>query len=1510
MGEGYIPYGLAYDLATNTLYSGYSDGVSKCRLLAVTSTGVVRPVAGSGTCGYSGDGGPAKAAQIEAPLSVAVDGSGNVYMASFYAVRRVSRSTGVITVFAGNSRYNCFGESPPPAVVGSTASLVAISAVGMAIDPISGHLFIANACGREIVEVDEESGIVVGNYGGEPNSQAMGALAFDPEGNLYFASGGFGQQVRKMSTSGRFSLIAGNGTHGITGNGRAATAATLDEVQGLVVDSRGVLFISAFGSGGRAYIRQVSTSGTISAVAGAPWPGNFPAPVGTLAGNATFHSVGALTVDARDGLYVADPTGRTLIAIGAYAETRRPIRWILHDTIQSLGSERRGGRNPSAHSCDQGCVGDPVNTATGEYWETSTDLAIPGRGPALAFERTYGAQSAELDGRLGYGWTAAYSMALSVDEEGDVAIRQENGSEITFESDGRGGYTAPDVYLATLVANEGGGWTLTRRSRDIFTFDAEGLLVSEADLNGETTALSYDEAGNLSRITDAGGRTFTLEYNEAGRIRELADSAGRTVRYAYTSGDLTSVTDVRGETWRYAYDGQHRLLSRTDPNGHLDVLNEYDAADRVVQQTDGREGVTRFSYEPGVTEITSPDRRVRQEYYASGQLIQRIDGAGTAGAATWRYEYDPDTRGTTKVTDPNGHIWLSTYDSEGRPTSTTDPLEHSTYTSYDELGDPLTLTDANSITTTSTYDENGNLLSTSTPLTGTEENQVTRFVRGDESHPGDVTEVVDPRRKTTQLRYDAFGNLTSITDALGNETTTSYDSAGRVRAVVSPRGNEARGSPEAHTTNYVRDAAGAVTQVTDPLGNVTRSTYDAAGNLEATTDAKRQVTTYDYDAGDLQTAIHRADRTTLRTSYDGDENVTDTTDGAGNTTRYAYDELGRQSTVTDPARRITTFHYDRAGNTTSMDDAQARITRYAYDNANRPRTITYSDRVTPTVTFGYDNAGQRTSMRDGSGSSTYVYDSLHRLYENTDGAGRTVRYGYDLANELTSLTYTNGRTIERAYDDAGRLESVTDWLGGTTRFDYDADSNLLRTTFPTASEEVDTSTYDDANELRSTTFAKGASTLARLTYTRDRLGLPTAIEQTGLPGSATARSTYTALNQLASHDSKGYEYDAADNLTNIAEARPLAYNASNELTEGPVAPGGAGRPAAFAYDLDGNRTSATPERGTATRYAYDQADRLTRYTPAAGSAATYVYDGDGLRTKKTIGAAVTRFAWDHSGGLPLLLSDAANSYVYGPGDIPLEQIDGSGVVTYYHHDEIGSTRLLTSSRGAVNATFTYDPYGSLAARTGSQTTPLGFAGQYTDAESGLQYLRARYLDPATGQFLTRDPLTAATRTPYSYAGGNPLAATDPSGLSWVGNIGMFVSDAAAGALNEISFGLSNRIAGVDGSCAGRGYGWGSGVGFAGSFLTGSGEAKALFYARRMASTPTGRLIQSFRRGDDGWVQTSAHAEGATGRRYRGGINLEEVFERGNDRLIHHRIYSEDGRLLHDNVRDYAKFGRP
>jgi RHS repeat-associated protein len=134
-------------------------------------------------------------------------------------------------------------------------------------------------------------------------------------------------------------------------------------------------------------------------------------------------------------------------------------------------------------------------------------------------------------------------------------------------------------------------------------------------------------------------------------------------------------------------------------------------------------------------------------------------------------------------------------------------------------------------------------------------------------------------------------------------------------------------------------------------------------------------------------------------------------------------------------------------------------------------------------------------------------------------------------------------------------------------------------------------------------------------------------------------------------------------------------------------------------------------------------------------------------------------------GLPLILNDATNSYIYGPGSLPVEQISSGGTVTYLHHDQQGSTRLLTGSAGTVTGSTTFDAYGNKTGSTGASATPLGYDGQYTSSDTGLIYLRARTYDPATAQFLTVDPMEAITGAPYNYANDNPLNHGDASGLS-------------------------------------------------------------------------------------------------------------------------------------------------
>ena len=110
---------------------------------------------------------------------------------------------------------------------------------------------------------------------------------------------------------------------------------------------------------------------------------------------------------------------------------------------------------------------------------------------------------------------------------------------------------------------------------------------------------------------------------------------------------------------------------------------------------------------------------------------------------------------------------------------------------------------------------------------------------------------------------------------------------------------------------------------------------------------------------------------------------------------------------------------------------------------------------------------------------------------------------------------------------------------------------LLSTTFPAASANVDRYGYDSANQLVSIAIAHGPSMLASLSDTRDPVGLLGSEAQTALPGAANTSYSYTALNQLATADSRSYAYDAADNLVKLDGTSGYGYDAANELTAGP-----------------------------------------------------------------------------------------------------------------------------------------------------------------------------------------------------------------------------------------------------------------------------------------------------------------------------------------------------------------------
>ncbi len=168
-----------------------------------------------------------------------------------------------------------------------------------------------------------------------------------------------------------------------------------------------------------------------------------------------------------------------------------------------------------------------------------------------------------------------------------------------------------------------------------------------------------------------------------------------------------------------------------------------------------------------------------------------------------------------------------------------------------------------------------------------------------------------------------------------------------------------------------------------------------------------------------------------------------------------------------------------------------------------------------------------------------------------------------------------------------------------------------------------------------------------------------------------------------------------------------------------------------------------------------------------GTHTTSTYNGDGLRMSHTANSQTANYVWDVNRGVPETLQDGTNTYVYGLGLI--SATDGSGVQTYYDGDGLGSTSDLTNSSATKTDGYTYDAFGAPTHSPGSSTNPFQFTGQQRDADSSLQYLRARYYDPSTGRFLSKDPLpgvpgVSGTQNRYAYALNDPTTLTDPRGL--------------------------------------------------------------------------------------------------------------------------------------------------
>jgi sugar lactone lactonase YvrE len=289
------PTNTAVDSSGNYYIVEGSEGGQQHRVFKVSSTGTLTVLAGNGFPGYSGDGGPATAAQLYYPGAVAVDSSDNVYIADTYnlRIRKVTASTGIITTIAGNGNGGYSGDGGPA----TNATIYYPN--GVAVDN-AGNVYIADTDNVVIRKVNTAGVIstVAGNNtsgfsgdGGPATSAQLSypeSVAVDGSGNIYIADTS-NYRVRKVTSAGTISTIVGNGTPGFSG------------VYGIASDSAGRLFIADYAN---CAIRELK-SGKISTVAGEGQSCGYSGD-GSSATSAQLYYPFGVAVDASDNMYIAD----------------------------------------------------------------------------------------------------------------------------------------------------------------------------------------------------------------------------------------------------------------------------------------------------------------------------------------------------------------------------------------------------------------------------------------------------------------------------------------------------------------------------------------------------------------------------------------------------------------------------------------------------------------------------------------------------------------------------------------------------------------------------------------------------------------------------------------------------------------------------------------------------------------------------------------------------------------------------------------------------------------------------------------------------------------------------------------------------------------------------------------------------------------------------------------------------------------------------------------------------
>ncbi|MEU9424815.1 polymorphic toxin-type HINT domain-containing protein [Streptomyces sp. NPDC048342] len=863
-------------------------------------------------------------------------------------------------------------------------------------------------------------------------------------------------------------------------------------------------------------------------------------------------------------------------------------------------------------------------------------------------------------------------------------------------------------------------------------YDGYGRALTTTDLTADVTVTS---GGTLTRTARSDGRTTTTAYTPttgfptSSTVTTPPATAGdsttaqtSTTAYEALRGQPLTETDTNGKVTTYAYDP----LGRT---------SKVWLADRTTSQTPSYE----FTY-------TITDAK---------PVAVGTKTIGNSGAQDTSYAfYDGFLRPRqTQAPGPNGGTLLADtfYDERGLTTK-----EFTSY--YTDTTAPSTTMfkpeNALSVETQNRYTYDG--LGRPTELRQIAGNGdggtvlgITKTVYG-----GDRTTVIPPVGGTAQ---------TTVTDARGNTT--------ELRLLHSRAADAAY-----DTTSYGYSPRGELTRVTDPAGNPWTWTYDLMGRLTDTTDPDKGATHNEYDDRAQLTSTKDARGTVLATVYDGlgrrtelrDTSSTgtlrakwvyDTISGAkgrlASSSRYsggqeykssvvAYDRLYRplRTSVTIPSTEgalqgtyLSTTTYNASGTVQGVGypkagDLAANTVAYTYEDGTlRPIQISGPKNLTATAAYSPVGKPLQYSLAANGGKATYETNTYQwgtqRLAttrvdrQDVSGVDQYNTYSYDEAGNVLSVSDTSRSGTDNqcfTYDYLGRLTEA--WAQSTTGC----------VTTPTAATPGGPAPYWTS-------------------YTYDKVG-------------NRLTETQHATTSGASDTQRSYHYPDA------GAVRPHTLG-SVDTTTGTVK-----STDSFTYDVAGNTHTRLLGNGTSQTLDWDAEGHLAKVTqPVEGGSdkvTEYLYDADGNRL---IGRTPTETTL-YLGPTEVTLATGATTakgtryFDVGGGHQAVQANDGT--VSFTLADHHGTAQLSVNADTQALTQRRTLPFGGLRGTVpNTWTGTKGFVGGTNDTATGLTHLGAREYDPATGRFLSVDPLFTADdpqqMNGYSYANNNPLTYSDPAG---------------------------------------------------------------------------------------------------------------------------------------------------